>query len=334
MDIYISIIVCTYNRIDLLHKTLHALVNQIYATYNYEIIVVDNYCVKKAQVQHIVDKINASMFSNLQQKIQYIYYPKTGLSNARNAGLTHSKGKVICFIDDDAIAPPNWLSTIESAFREHPEAGVIGGHILLKTTKPKPRILKPGLEIFWSQFITEFTEYTEVKAWKDFPWGANWSVRRAAIFEIGGFDIRYGRGSFGRKYWCGEELIAAAQIQNLGYKIAIEPRSMVIHKVDRSRITLSHLWNVILSDKLVRYQAQKEGFLLKKITRSPFKLTRKRISDFLQNILEFINRNRHPILFFFQISAHAVIFSMIIFDFFKCATTLLKNNKEVVKKRC
>jgi GT2 family glycosyltransferase len=165
----------------------------------------------------------------------------------------------VCFLDDDAIACPDWLERIEQAFSEHPEAGAIGGHILLQVPEPRPRVLKEGLEPLWSQFITAYTGYTEVNEWNRFPWGANWSARRNVLLEIGGFRTGYGRR--GTDYWGGEELVAAAQICSLGYKVAVLPQAQVLHNVDPSRFRLSHIWRTILASTLVAYQAQRDFYI-------------------------------------------------------------------------
>ena len=50
-----------------------------------------------------------------------------GLSPARNVGAQHARGDIIAFIDDDAVAFPDWVEGIVSSFLEHPHAiGVTG----------------------------------------------------------------------------------------------------------------------------------------------------------------------------------------------------------------
>ncbi len=77
--------------------------------------------------------------------------------------------------------------------------------------------------------------------------------------DIGGFRTGYGRR--GHDYWGGEELVAAAQIRSLGYKIAVLPQAQVLHNVDPARYRLNDLWRTILSGILVRYQAQRDLYI-------------------------------------------------------------------------
>jgi GT2 family glycosyltransferase len=170
-----------------------------------------------------------------------------------------AQGDILCFIDDDAVALSGWLEAIRRAFFEHPHAGVIGGHIALSIPQPRPRVLTPGSESYWGHFETGNKQFEEVRTWPEFPWGGNWCARRKALLDIGGFPLHYGRS--GDNSWGGEELVAACQIQRLGYEIGIEPGALVLHEVDSRRYTLGHIWRAILADLMVRYQATKDGFL-------------------------------------------------------------------------
>lgn len=300
----ISIVVCTNNCGDHLTPTLISLFNQEASKVEFEIIIVDNHYFPNHSIQKTYSQFIEHSFRN---QLQCVTCGREGLSNARNAGVAVSNGEYICFIDDDAIASPIWVETMAQAFRKHPNAGVIGGQIILNIPSPRPRALLSGFEGLWSQFTVSNPAYFEVESWKDFPWGANWCVRREAILAIGGFNEAYGRGSFGREFWCGEELVAALQIQKLGYKIAIEPRAVVYHDVDRDRFTFAHIWHHVLSDKLVRYQMQKDGFLpvdnldATKSSVLKFKL-------FIRPLVRLWGYRKFPILFLFQIGSQIILF--------------------------
>lgn len=45
----------------------------------------------------------------------------------RNRGVSHSRGEILAFIDDDAYARENWLEAADAIFRERPELLAIGG---------------------------------------------------------------------------------------------------------------------------------------------------------------------------------------------------------------
>jgi glucosyl-dolichyl phosphate glucuronosyltransferase len=255
----ISVVVCTYGRGAFLFETLSSLSFQSYSQKNYEVVIVDNNPFLSSYILAIISRLKATVFSLHPLHLRYLHCASTGVSHARNLGVSKAKGDIICFIDNDALASYNWLETISVAFAKHPDAGVIGGHIQLKIPSPRPKVLISGFESYWSQLITDYTQYTEVETWDKFPWGANWCARKKCLLEIGGFNTEYGRS--GNNFWGGEELVAATLIQRLGYKIAICPQSLVIHDVDIKRYTLKHLFRTFLASKLVRYKAKKDNYL-------------------------------------------------------------------------
>jgi glycosyltransferase involved in cell wall biosynthesis len=59
--------------------------------------------------------------------IQYIYQDQQGWAKARLAGAKNSSGQILAFIDDDCIAPSNWLSTYAQSYVTFSDADGIGG---------------------------------------------------------------------------------------------------------------------------------------------------------------------------------------------------------------
>jgi succinoglycan biosynthesis protein ExoM len=45
-------------------------------------------------------------------RVIYVHEPRAGVANARNAGLAHSAGDLIAFLDDDEEAPAGWLAAL------------------------------------------------------------------------------------------------------------------------------------------------------------------------------------------------------------------------------
>jgi polysaccharide pyruvyl transferase CsaB len=253
LDVKISVIICTYKRNKILEKSLISIANQTLRQQDYEVIVVDNNP-EESDLSTLIDQIRTEEFYDHPDHLRLVQCPILGLSYARNAGLAEAKSGLLLFLDDDAIAKRDILEQYCQAFSEHPEAGVVGGHIILK----RPEILsitwKEGWERYWSQFITGFNEFKTVTHWWEFPWGANWCANSKALMQIGGFRGRYGRR--GNDFNGGEEIIAASLIQQLGYSIAILPQAEVTHYVDDTRFTVEHLKSTIKSSLFVHYLAQ------------------------------------------------------------------------------
>jgi glycosyltransferase involved in cell wall biosynthesis len=60
--------------------------------------------------------------------VRYVHEPAPGVANARNAGMTESRGELIAFLDDDEEAPGEWLAALVSAQRRY-EADVVFGPV-------------------------------------------------------------------------------------------------------------------------------------------------------------------------------------------------------------
>ena len=49
---------------------------------------------------------------------------------ARNKGVEATKGDILCFIDADAYAAPDWLTAIHAYFEKNPDVAAVGGPVL------------------------------------------------------------------------------------------------------------------------------------------------------------------------------------------------------------
>ncbi|MHC4622304.1 MAG: FkbM family methyltransferase, partial [Planctomycetota bacterium] len=108
----ISVIVVTYNRSEDLVKCLESLSKQD-ALCSYEVIVVDNGAGDIEGLSRYAD--------------QYVKCPiNLVLSEGRNVGACCAKGSIIAFLDDDALVPPDYISSIKKAFETFDIFGLRG----------------------------------------------------------------------------------------------------------------------------------------------------------------------------------------------------------------
>lgn len=253
-----SVVICTHRSGDRVLRAIRSALAQSMPADRYEVLVVDNKP-DRPELDRAVQQLRAGLPAADAGRVRLIACPILGLSAARNAGIAEARGEIICLLDDDAVAEPEWLERLCAAYDAHPETGVIGGHVRLHVPTPRPASLRPGWEKYWSHLVTPFTEYTEVDHWTGYPWGANWSARRAALLDIGGFRLRYGR--VGDNFWGGEEVIASALAQRLGWRIAIVPDARVVHDVDPSRFTHAHVRRTLVAVHCVAYLSQRDLYL-------------------------------------------------------------------------
>ena len=121
----ISAVVVTRNRASYLESCLEALHQQ--SRIPDEIVIIDNGSTD--DTAKVVEKFSGS---NL---VRYVYEGKIGISHARNIGVQSSRGDIIAFVDDDAVADTAWLAGIETVFTENSDVGIVGGAIHTLTDK-------------------------------------------------------------------------------------------------------------------------------------------------------------------------------------------------------
>ena len=95
----VSVVVTTYNRRELLMKTIDSILNQTYK--NFELIVVDNY--SDYDFLSYLKSFNDERIRSFQNKNEGI------IAVNRNFGIKKAKGEYIAFCDDDDIWFPKKL---------------------------------------------------------------------------------------------------------------------------------------------------------------------------------------------------------------------------------
>ena len=108
----VSVLICTYNRAELLAQTLEALARATAPdACAVEIVVVDNNSTDDTAA--IVRRAAALG----PRPVQYVHERQQGKSFALNAGLLVSQGDIIALTDDDVLPSADWLVRIISNFR-------------------------------------------------------------------------------------------------------------------------------------------------------------------------------------------------------------------------
>jgi len=121
----ISVIIATQDRLTLLTQCINGLAHQTYQ--DFELIIINSGINKISK--------NLPLFKGLLQKILKESLIIVNVSKklvppkAWNQGIKLSSGKIIAFIDDDAIANNNWLKAILTSFTLRPTIAAINGKI-------------------------------------------------------------------------------------------------------------------------------------------------------------------------------------------------------------
>ncbi len=223
-----SVIVCTFNRADLLRETLLALRNQEPCPDGYEIVVVDNNSTDATRA------VTEQLAAEPGVPIRYVFEGVQGLSFARNAGIRASTGDVIAFVDDDVDVVRGWVHAISSPLSD---AGVActGGPIRPMWPLERPTWLTKD----WEGYIG-ITEFESARASGEFqyptyPWGLNIAFRRGIFDEVGLFPTDLGR--IGKGLLSNEEVSVCRKIDEAGYRILFVADAIIFHKIHIERLT-------------------------------------------------------------------------------------------------
>ena len=112
-----------------------------------------------------------------------------GLSGARNSGVAEARGEIVAFLDDDAIAAPDWLERLALVYRDPRVLGA-GGAVVPRWVAGRPAWFPP--EFDWVVGCTHSGMPRQRSAVRNLV-GANMSLRRTVLEEVGGFRRELGR---------------------------------------------------------------------------------------------------------------------------------------------
>lgn len=127
----VDVCVCTFRRPKLL-LTLQSIADQKFsAGVELRVIVADNDSEQRLN-QWLIEQAE-----QLGLDIKYIHAPAFNISIARNACLDAASGDLVAFIDDDEIAPPNWIETLLDFYRQTGAGAIFGSaHATYPDTSP------------------------------------------------------------------------------------------------------------------------------------------------------------------------------------------------------
>ena len=227
----ISVVVCTYKRVDFLVKCLVALAEQDFPKNEYEIVLINN------NSPDNTDQVCREFIaSNPSLHIQYYIETQQGLSYARNRGIELSKGEIVIFLDDDAIARPGYLQKMNLFFDTYPQAVACGGRIypLFESERPKwmsKYLLSLTASINMGDQVKKFSR-------KKYPVGANMAFKKFVFEKYGMFDVNLGRR--GDNLEGSEEKAIFYQLYRDNICVYYVPDAIVDHAIPDKRLTYDY----------------------------------------------------------------------------------------------
>jgi glycosyltransferase involved in cell wall biosynthesis len=211
----ISVVVCAHDsaRWTELGQALQSLREQTLPPHEV-IVVVDH---NEDLLRRIRDELDVVAIENSQIR---------GLGGARNSGWLSSSGDVVAFLDDDAIATPDWLRHLATRYADASVAGVGGGAEPLWADRRPPWFPKEFDWVVGCSYLGMPETTQEVRN----VFGCNMSFRREVLVALDGFRLGYG---------CDEtEFCIRLRQRWPERKVIYVPDAKILHHVpeDRTRI--------------------------------------------------------------------------------------------------
>ncbi len=235
MPTSVTIAIPTHNRASTLSETLESLrAIAIPDDVAVECVVIDN--ASTDDTPRIVEEAATSA----QFPIRRVFEPRQGSSFARNRAVDEARGDFIFFLDDDAVADPQWLHTMLSAMQSR-GLDAACGLVLPRWSSPPPPWLGPRLWVKLAVHDRAAIGAASANGAEtlDNYFSANVGFRRSAFERFGRF--REDLGVVGKNPMSGEDTELFARIIARGGQMGFVPGAIVHHLIGPERMTRGYL---------------------------------------------------------------------------------------------
>lgn len=145
-------------------------------------------------LEHLTEIIvvnNASTDATREVALRYpgvrlVDEPRKGLPYARQAGFLASSGALLANVDSDSRLTPGWVETVLHAFREDAALAALSGPLVYYDLAPHQRRM---VHVFYLMAWLTYVTNRYVLRVGSMVQGGNFVVSRAALEQIGGYDV-------------------------------------------------------------------------------------------------------------------------------------------------
>ena len=226
-----TISICTFNRADVLSRSILAARAQTFTSDQFEILVVDNNSTDNTR--ELVQKHAAEISA-----LRMVQEANQGLSHARNRALQEARGEFIVYVDDDAELTPGYLAALDRLFREEENVGAAGGPIEVRWLDRVPSWYEPEIDRFFNSLY--IASFRMALRYPRILFGTNMAFPTAFLRELGGFNTALGR--IGTKLLASEDGEIMLRIERKsGRRVFWDPQLRVFHLIHPSRLSKEYL---------------------------------------------------------------------------------------------
>lgn len=294
----VSLIICTYNRSDILKKTLPYLIDlTIPESIRLEIIIVNNN--SDDDTDDVAEKfISFINRSGKSIKSKYVFEQSQGLSFARNKGYSEASGDYIAYIDDECVLPPEWLIEASKIIEKEKPAFLGGPYLGKYMSSSASHWFK---ESFGDSYILKYNlPDGPLNHRKRSLSGGNMFIRRDVFEKIGLFDVNLGMSgnivNYGEEVEFQRRFIAAYPDEVIWY----DSKVFLWHLIRDEKMKMSFL----LEDAFIRGKSAAELKKLpkRKLLLAPLYLiffsVKAVLSAFKNGVLSIVTRQHYFLLLY------------------------------------
>jgi glycosyltransferase involved in cell wall biosynthesis len=226
----LDVVIPTHNRASLLRRTLESLLTADRPDrLDVGVTVVDNGSTDDTRA------LVESLMPRFGDRLQYVYEPKPGRSQALNAGIAATHGDLVGMIDDDEEVDRNWLRTVAEAFQD-PTTDFIGGPYVPRWGGERPSWLGTAHRgaIGWVDGGPVTRPFGP--GFEGILMGGNAIVRRSVLDRVGPYATDLGRTPDGRLLAC-EDQDMFDRLLAIGARGFYRPDLVILHYVPPERLT-------------------------------------------------------------------------------------------------
>jgi glucosyl-dolichyl phosphate glucuronosyltransferase len=221
----VSVIICAYteDRWLQLKKAIASVDSQILSPIEIIVSIDHNEALLRKIKEYLEPTRAAGMISLIVVANKYDGH----LGSARNTAAEFASGEVLAFLDDDAAAEADWLERLIEPYGDD-NVGAVGGAPLPVFELQRPRWFPH--EFDWV-FGCAYKGLPPARAPLAHLIGANMSIRRSILQEIGGFHSDDH-----------DDMDMCHRVAFAHYKVLYEPLAVVRHFVPADRTTWRYFW--------------------------------------------------------------------------------------------
>lgn len=230
----VSVIIVNYNTFDLTCLSIQSVIEKTNGL-TYEIIVVDN----------ASDEISPQEFKNKFPEIQLIVNSANeGFAKGNNLGIVRATGEYIILLNSDAMLKNNAIAICRNSLQQHPSVGAMAARLeypdgrIQHNCQRFPSIKYKLIELLRLQKIISkkrggrlllgpFFDYNDF-IYVDWIWGTFFMFPRSILKQMPEHRLP------DEFFMYGEDVQWCMEFNKLGYLIAFNPTSHVIHYMGKS----------------------------------------------------------------------------------------------------